>query len=66
MTMRPSREAFVQRIESAVLNALDDTVSAIAKEEFSGWKDADVGVFIPGIRQHAHNLFDRIMLDKKD
>ena len=63
MAMRPTLEEFTQRVESAVLNALDDTMSNITGKPFNGWQDEDLKTFLPGIRDHAKNLYDKIKID---
>ena len=55
----PSRQQFIEQVESQVLDALDTLVQQYGCYN-SGWIDADLACLLPGIRTHANKLFDRL------
>lgn len=54
-TFDEKQEAFIDKVESAILDTLDK-VSPTGK----GWEDKDLSTFLPTIRKHAEELFNRL------
>lgn len=54
-----NKEEFVRKMEEAVLGVMDDVVRDYLDAKAYGYEDADLEVFVDGIRQHAARVYER-------
>lgn len=64
--MTTTRQEFEERVERAVLNALDEVAENTFGQPRSGWTDTEIPALAPAIRNHAKRAFQRLTIDTSE